>query len=106
MVQHALHTFGGRRIELPPGGATAASPFVCLNLWRAAKHFSCGGPCLVYAPPTPSVIQPLGLLAVRNPCWLLVQLYQLWGKRTPSALQLKTGVLLPAHACSLGYFAC
>ena len=22
------HTFGGRRIELPPGGATAASPFV------------------------------------------------------------------------------
>ena len=26
------HTFGGRRIELPPGGATAASPFVCKNV--------------------------------------------------------------------------
>ena len=32
MIQHALHTFGGRRIELPPGGATAASPFVCKNV--------------------------------------------------------------------------
>ena len=31
-VQHALHTFGGRRIELPPVGATAASPFVCKNV--------------------------------------------------------------------------
>ena len=31
-IQHALHTFGGRRIELPPGGATAASPFVCKNV--------------------------------------------------------------------------
>ena len=26
------HTFGGRRIELPQGGATAASPFVCKNV--------------------------------------------------------------------------
>ena len=26
------HTFGGRRIELPPGGATAASLFVCKNV--------------------------------------------------------------------------
>ena len=26
------HTCGGRRIELPPGGATAASPFVCKNV--------------------------------------------------------------------------
>ena len=31
-IQHALHTFGGRRIELPQGGATAASPFVCKNV--------------------------------------------------------------------------
>ena len=32
VIQHALHTFGGRRIELPQGGATAASPFVCKNV--------------------------------------------------------------------------
>ena len=25
-IQHALHTFGGRRIEDPPGGSTAAPP--------------------------------------------------------------------------------
>ena len=26
MIQHALHTFGGRRIETPLGGTTAAPP--------------------------------------------------------------------------------
>ena len=33
------HTFGGRRIENPQEGATAASPFVCRNVG--------GPPCLV-----------------------------------------------------------
>ena len=28
MVQHASHTFGGRRIESPQGGTTAAPPFL------------------------------------------------------------------------------
>ena len=32
MIQHAAHTFGGRRIDLPLGGATAASPFVGKNV--------------------------------------------------------------------------
>ena len=35
------HTFGGRRIELPPGGATAASPFVCKNVGDCHAYKAC-----------------------------------------------------------------
>ena len=33
VISHASHTFGGRRIEDPQGGTTAAPPFCSRPLW-------------------------------------------------------------------------